>query len=194
MYVCEYKLFGHAGARITLFALGVFTQTPQSKIHYRLPYSVPCAHGTQSPTVCCCRTATGALTPDVAVYFITFQDADGAPLTGVNSTNYTVTFSNPLPAKFLWSLSIYQASNGFMIVNPIKRASVGQNTAGLQYNADGSLTVYISAAAPGAYGTLPYTNWLPSGPYPVSLVLRLYGPSADAVAGQWQPPPIMKVK
>jgi hypothetical protein len=70
-----------------------------------------------------------------------------------------------------------------------------RDTPALQKNKNGSLTLYISAAAPGPKGSLEYTNWLPSSPSPVYLILRVYGPKPEVFPDyKYQPPPFMKVK
>jgi hypothetical protein len=46
-------------------------------------------------------------------------------------------------------------------------SQVPRDSKGLMANKDGGVTIYVSAAPPGPKGSLAYTNWLPSGPYPV---------------------------
>jgi hypothetical protein len=52
--------------------------------------------------------------------------------------------------------------------------------------------MWLSAAPPPA--PAPESNWLSIGQDgPSYLILRLYGPSVEVVAGRWKPPPIVKV-
>lgn len=72
--------------------------------------------------------------------------------------------------------------------------SIGSSTAGLGASA-GSFTdfsVYISETAP-AHSSPLYPIWLPVGPQPFFLVLRLYGPTASAQQGSYSPPPVYVV-
>lgn len=78
-------------------------------------------------------------------------------------------------------------SDGWLTDNSINRYSIGNRTRGLQYNQNGSLTLYIQHASPGA-DLEP--NWLPGPEAPFYMVLRLYGPTPDVVRGKWVPPPV----
>jgi hypothetical protein len=37
-------------------------------------------------------------------------------------------------------------------------------------------------------------NWLPSPKGPFNMTMRLYAPSADALTGRWNPPPVTRVQ
>lgn len=54
---------------------------------------------------------------------------------------------------------MYQMSDGRLTDNSINRYSIGDRTRGLQYDQDGSLTLYIQHASPGVGLE---TNWLPA--------------------------------
>ncbi len=54
---------------------------------------------------------------------------------------------------------------------------------------DGSIVFYIRKDSPGAERE---TNWLPAPDGPFYLVMRLYGPDADALDGRWNPPAVRK--
>ena len=60
--------------------------------------------------------------------------------------------------KGFWSLTLYNAEH-FFHDNPLKRYSLGTKNKTLQYNADGSLTIYAGETFPG---TDKETNWLPA--------------------------------
>ena len=72
------------------------------------------------------------------------------------------------------------------------RYNINAVNPGFAYNA-GNFTIYMSVAPPPA-GSLQHQNWLPIGTLPSSrfyLILRLYGPSQEAQAGLYGPPPIL---
>jgi hypothetical protein len=57
-------------------------------------------------------------------------------------------------------------------------------------NADGSLDLYIQANTPGSDKE---ANWLPVDKKPFTLLMRLYSPNPEFLAGAWTPPPVRKV-
>jgi len=60
----------------------------------------------------------------------------------------------------------------------------------LQYNADGSLDIYIQNASPGADKE---ANGLPAPPGVLGIAMRLYAPKPEALDGRWAPPAIKRV-
>ncbi|QGZ56053.1 DUF1214 domain-containing protein [Paraburkholderia acidiphila] len=119
-------------------------------------------------------------------YFYQDLSADGARLNGAH--RYTVTFlkGQTPPVDGFWSLTLYSAEH-FFVPNEIKRYSIGTKNRDLQYNADGSLTIYIQADAPK--DAKARANWLPApANADFSLYLRAYGPKHAIVEGQWTPP------
>ena len=54
---------------------------------------------------------------------------------------------------------MYDAHKLYLVENPINRYSIGDRTPGLQYGADGSLTIYMQKDSPGADKE---SNWLPT--------------------------------
>ncbi|KAJ3254410.1 hypothetical protein HK103_007204 [Boothiomyces macroporosus] len=117
-----------------------------------------------------------ALPPTMAIYYQTVKDATtGAPYSGSNE--YQFTFKQLPPANGFWSITAYYGlgdpNYGFLIKNPIERFSIGDRTAGLIYNPDGSLTITVSAVQPAN----PSANWLPVGANRTfELFLRVYSP------------------
>ena len=73
--------------------------------------------------------------------------------------------------------------------NAIARYSIGDRTAGLVRDADGGLTLRLSATPPPE-GT---ANWLPVPPAQFHLVLRLYLPQPAALDGDYAPPPVERI-
>ncbi|MFN8498855.1 MAG: DUF1254 domain-containing protein [Anaerolineae bacterium] len=117
-------------------------------------------------------------------------DSHGEMLTG-QGNRYVIHFTpgQTPPVAFFWSLTIYKLSDGMLVENPINRYSIGDRTKGVQYGADGSLTLYVQHDAPSED---EMANWLPAPDEPFYLTLRLYGPDETAIAGQWRPPAIVR--
>ena len=70
---------------------------------------------------------------------------------------------------------------------------MGSTTQGLQANADGSLTIYISSREPK--DSVRRANWLPSLPgIGIQLVMRIYQPTEAALAGAYKPPAVLRVE
>ncbi|WP_164844058.1 DUF1214 domain-containing protein, partial [Croceicoccus ponticola] len=88
--------------------------------------------------------------PEEAVYPIGRVDADGRPLHGAK--RYRIRFAADAlpPVNAFWSITAYD-DLGHMIPNPINRYSVGDRTAGLIREPDGSVVVTV-ASTPPAHG------------------------------------------
>jgi hypothetical protein len=97
------------------------------------------------------------------------------------------TRANLPPARFFWSMTMYTIPDRFLYANTLNRYSIGDRTKGLQYDKDGSLTIYVSNASPGKDKE---SNWLPAPASKCSLVARVYGPSKAAMDGEWKLPPL----
>jgi hypothetical protein len=150
------------------------------------------------------RDAIGAALAVDAVYGLTAVDGSGNPLN--SSNNYTIHFAPGLtpPVNNFWSVTMYGEA-GFLVQNPANVYNIGSQQP-IQFNADGSLDLFLQSTAP-ASGT---SNWLPAPdpsyvdtladgtlgtPGSFNLVLRLYGPSTTDPSifdGTWQPPSIVK--
>jgi hypothetical protein len=98
-----------------------------------------------------------------------------------------------LPLDGFWSLSMYEATADgqfFFTDNPLKRYAIGDRTAGMKRNADGTLDIWVGRADPGGDRR---ANWLPapkSGPF--ALYLRAYLPRAELLDGRYRVPAIVK--
>lgn len=129
--------------------------------------------------------------PEEAVYPIGRVDAEGRKLDG--EYRYRIRFApgQVPPVDAFWSITAYDDA-GFMIPNAANRYSVGDRTHGMVKDADGSVTIEISAAAPadGRQG-----NWLPvTADAPFYLMMRLYRPRGTVLDQTWVPPAIERVE
>ena len=124
--------------------------------------------------------------PPEAKYFYNDNDGTGAQLDGHNL--YAVTFAKGQlpPVKGFWSMTLYNDQHLFN-ANPLKRYSLGTKNKTLQYNADGSLTLYAGATSPGKDKE---PNWLPAPAGTFSLFMRAYWGEKAILDGTWQPPRI----
>ena len=98
------------------------------------------------------------------------MDAQGKALDSAG--RYTIHFDKGKtpPARAFWSVTMYDRRQLFA-ANPINRYAIGDRS-DLQYNADGSLDLYVQRESPGKERE---RNWLPTpadGPF--SLTMRLY--------------------
>jgi len=134
----------------------------------------------------------GAL-PVAEAYYMKAAGDDGAGLYTGDGL-YRLSLPEKLPIDSFWSLSMYEATADgqfFFTDNPIKRYAIGDRTAGLKRNADGTLDIWIGRSDPGGARS---ANWLPapkSGPF--SMTLRTYLPRAELLSGQFRFAPIVKV-
>jgi hypothetical protein len=126
-----------------------------------------------------------------AAYYHTFKDGDGNPLNGSRSSDYTITFpAGKLPAAGLfWSLTAYTSDAIELVPNSAQKYVVASYLPGLQYNPDGSLTVYMSRTEPSG---APTANWLPIPDGAFNIMLRVYGPEGDVTNNSYLPPAIQK--
>jgi hypothetical protein len=128
-----------------------------------------------------------------ALYPTFFIDADGKPL-DASSNRYSMTFGEGdlPPVKAFWSVSMYDGKTQLFIDNPLDRyllssAMIDQFVRG----DDGSLVLHISKESTGSESE---PNWLPAPDGPFYMVMRLYGPEAQALDGTWSPPPLVGAK
>jgi hypothetical protein len=125
-----------------------------------------------------------------AMYPTADVDSDDEQLDGGRG-RYTLEFpGNQLPrAKFFWSITLYDKKNGFLIHNPIERYSIGDRNTGLEYGADGNLTIYIQAESPSVD---KISNWLPAPDEPFYLCMRFYGPQPEMLRGEYTIPAVVR--
>ena len=123
-----------------------------------------------------------------AIYPLSIVDADGQPYHGANQ--YVTHFEKDEipPIAAFWSMTLYDAE-GFQVANELNRFAIGDRDA-LQFNADGSLDLYLQNTNPGPDKV---SNWLPTPTGPWNLCLRLYAPRPQALDGTWNPPAVKKI-
>jgi hypothetical protein len=128
-----------------------------------------------------------------AIYPTFLADADGNPL-NASANRYTLTFAAGQfpPVEAFWSLTMYDGATQLFIDNPIDRYLLNSTMMeDFRMGEDGSLTFLIEKDAPG--GEME-ANWLPAPDGPFYMVMRLYGPEAEALDGTWTPPPVVRME
>ena len=112
--------------------------------------------------------------------FNTYVDAEGEPLDGHRS--YEIVLDDPPKCEAFWSITLYEAGSGMLYDAPDGRHSVGSASGGRTAVGSGRIVV---GHEPGSADA-----WLPAPRGPFFLVLRIYGPGPDVVAGRWTPPAV----
>ena len=125
-----------------------------------------------------------------AVYPYAEVDRAGRKLTGAH--DYTLTFAKgeTPPVNGFWSITMYEIDQGWWFVpNALNKFTVSPRN-DLQYNPDGSLTLYFQHASPGKEKE---ANWLPAPKGPFIAMLRMYWPKEETPSilnGTWRIPAI----
>jgi hypothetical protein len=119
-----------------------------------------------------------------ALYFSARSGPDSKPLSGAN--RYAIRFpaGGLPPVDAFWSLTLY-GPDFLLVKNPIKRYAIGDRTAGLARDTDGSLNISIQHDAPE-----DRANWLPAPAGPFQLILRTYQPRKALFDGSYHVPPL----
>jgi hypothetical protein len=92
----------------------------------------------------------------------------------------------PIDPRGFWSLTMYD-EHGFLVENTIHRYALGDRTPGIRRRPDGSLSIYIQCDDPGGERT---ANWLPAPCGRFAVMMRLYLPTAAALAPSFTLPPL----
>lgn len=128
------------------------------------------------------------LPPAIAWYGGWLVDSAGNRITG--ATDYTITFTaETLPkARFFWSATLYRLPERLLSANEIDRYSIGDRTSGIEFDDDGSLTLFVQHQPPAdAHGR---ANWLPSPEGPFTVIIRAYGGDEAIASGTYRLPAI----
>jgi hypothetical protein len=124
-----------------------------------------------------------------ASYWMAYNDALGAPLSG--DASYKVTLPPNAPVKLFWSLTLYEAENGSGLATEARRfPSLGSRDEPAM-NPDGTIDLYVGPKRP----TGAEVNWLPTAPgRGFFAILRLYGPEKAGIDFTWKPGDFTKME
>lgn len=128
---------------------------------------------------------------ETAAYYHAFRDSTGLALNGSRGSSYVLRFPpGSLPkAKRFWSVTAYTPRNIELVPNAAHKYLVANYSPDLNYNKDGSLTIYLATHAPAG---VPRANWLPIPNGPFNVLLRVYGPEQGIAENNYAPPSIEK--
>jgi hypothetical protein len=117
--------------------------------------------------------------------------SDGEPMNAQYDYVIRMSKAEMPPAKSFWSVTLYDALNGFFIPNEAKKYSVGEN-AGMKLNEKGGIEIYVSAEKPEG---VPVENWLPiiRRDEGLDMVMRIYAPDLEKMKA-WEAPKAEKTK
>jgi hypothetical protein len=122
-----------------------------------------------------------------ALYPTYKTDSTGEPLDG-SRKSYKMVFKKGEmpPVKAFWSITMYDGKTQLLVDNPIGRYLLNSTLEGaFVKDEEGSVTLHIQAASPG---DALEPNWLPAPEGPFYVVMRLYGPREEVLAGDWSTP------
>ncbi|WP_431875782.1 DUF1254 domain-containing protein [Amycolatopsis sacchari] len=125
----------------------------------------------------------GANVAEENTSFNTHVDADGQALAGCNGP-YVLEFDVPPPQTAFWSVTLYHAETGRLHANPLHRYALGSAT----LPDEGPARLVLSHADPGT------VNWLPCPDSEFYLILRIYSPGREVLAGSWLPAPVRRMR
>ncbi len=133
-------------------------------------------------------TGLGPNLPEDAVYGCTAVDGEGKPLHGRNRYIIHFTSGQLPPVNAFWSLTMYNQKQ-FFVPNPVRRYALSDRS-DLKFNGDGSLTLFVQNERPTPENE---SNWLPAPPESFNIMMRLYWPKKEIIAGTWIPPRVDEI-
>lgn len=133
------------------------------------------------------KEGLGALTPQDAVYALTYTDSDRQPLDGKDSYKLHFVSDNLPPVDAYWSITLY-TPEGFFAENTLNRNALRSKDQ-LVYNRDGSLDIYIQHEKPNESRL---NNWLPAPAGRFNLAVRLVRPKEAILYGEWHLPGVKR--
>jgi hypothetical protein len=128
--------------------------------------------------------------PEESLYPAMVFDQDGALMSGANRYRLHFEAGKLPPVDGFWSLAVYRLSDYQLETNELQRYSIGDRSRGLQFNADGSLTLLLQSEAPEGHGG----NWLPTPTGNFLAVLRMYEPTPEALSNDYLLPRIERLQ
>lgn len=131
-----------------------------------------------------------ALPPAEAMYMRAEGEGPSQLYDGSKAWRLHFAPDQKIPVNSFWSLSLYEATpegQFFFAENPLDRYAIGDRTAGLKTNPDGSLDVWIGHESPGPERE---ANWLPAPAGPFALFMRAYLPKPELLEGRYRLPPV----
>lgn len=133
----------------------------------------------------------GCVDPNVCVDAFLETDRNGQPLMG--GKRYVLRFAAGQlpPTDGGWSLTAHDAVTGLPGDDAKRRRVLGSRTAGMQYVADESLTIYIQHADPGPERE---ANWLPCPEGRFRLCLHLPLPRDGIKDGSYRLPGVVAIE
>lgn len=131
----------------------------------------------------------GMLPPDEALYPAVYADSEGRPLSGEHTYTFTVpSGGRPVRDLGFTSVTLYDM-DGYFVDNPENIYKIGDRDKNLALDADGGLTITISADKPAAP-----VNWLPSPKGErFYLMFRAYLPTEPLLDGSYVFSPVVRV-
>ena len=114
--------------------------------------------------------------------YVALADAEGHKLDGRTPLALRLRQADLPPCNGFWSLTAY-GPDLYLVENEIDRWSLGDRTKGLERDADGTLTLTLSAERPAND-----SNWLPVPEGPYLLGMRVYEGHSIVVDCEWFPP------
>jgi hypothetical protein len=117
--------------------------------------------------------------------------AGGKPLNAQHDYVIRMLKEQMPPSMAFWSVTLYDAKNGFFIPNDHKKYSVGEN-AGYKLDDQGGIEIHVAAEQPEG---VPEENWLPINrkDEALDIVMRIYAPDVEKMK-TWTPPKAELVK
>ena len=182
------KLFAEVAAEVSKRELEIWNATEKAKPYLTKLFQPKGQMDIDTMVLQSCvgpagQPADQAMYPGVAT-------TDGKPMNAQHDYVVRMTKDELPPAIAFWSLTLYDAKQGFFIPNKQKKYSVGEN-AGMKLDDSGGIEIHVAAERPGS---VPDENWLPIDREDLDLdiILRVYQPDVEKMKS-WQAPKAEKV-
>lgn len=128
-----------------------------------------------------------------ATYLRAGAPGGGGAFDGTRNWRLHIPADKAIPVNSFWSLSMYEITpegQFFFTDNPLGRYAIGDRTAGLKWNDDGSLDLWIGHERPAHDRE---SNWLPAPAGPFALFMRGYLPKPELLDGRYRLPAVEEV-